>query len=191
MNRQQLPNLITCFRILLVTPILWGLIAGNYQLAFYSFALAGCSDGIDGYLARQYGWTSYFGSIADPLADKILLMSSFVALCWLGFVPIWLLLVVVFRDIWIMMGVVIYHYMVGQPKFTPSFISKLNTFLQILLITFLLLHLAFGLFSQFFIDVLMYVVLLTSLASFIDYTWVWGKRALRGHGVPQNESSSF
>lgn len=177
MNQQQIPNLITCLRILLVIPVIYGLLIKNNLLAFYTFILAGCSDGLDGFLARHYGWTSRFGSIADPLADKILLMSSFIVLTLLGYVPYWLLLVVIARDLWIMSGVVAYHFIVGQPDFTPSLISKLNTFLQILLVTLLLLRLSFASFSQAVIDTVMYLVVLTTLVSFIDYTWVWGRRA--------------
>ena len=119
------------------------------------------------------------GSILDPIADKLLLMSSFVALTCLGYLPVWLLIAVLFRDLWIMSGVLVYHYVVGDPEFTPSFISKFNTVLQLLLVTFILLRLSFGVISDNLLMLLMYVVLITSVLSLLDYTWTWGRRALK------------
>ena len=76
---RHLPNLICVARIALIWPIVWALLASNYELALLLFAVAAVSDGLDGYLAKRFGWTSELGKALDPLADKLLLISVFVA----------------------------------------------------------------------------------------------------------------
>ena len=177
MKLQHLPNVISSLRIALIFPVIYGVLQGYYFMAFLLFVIAGFSDGLDGYLARHYGWTSRFGSVIDPLADKFLLMSCFATLVWLGNIPLWLFAIVLFRDLWIMSGVVAYHFLIGQPEFTPRALSKLNTFLQILLVGLLLFSLSIIPLSPLLLNVIGFLVLLTSVLSFIEYTWIWGKRA--------------
>lgn len=177
MNKKYIPNVITILRVLLIPLLLWAIWVAHYRLGFVLLVITGCSDGFDGFLARQYGWTSRFGAIADPLADKLLLMSSFIVLALKGHIPYWLLWPVLFRDIWIMTGVLFYHFLIGTPDFTPSFISKLNTVLQILLIVLLLFSLGFWTLSPWLLESLYYMVLATTLLSLFNYTWVWGRRA--------------
>lgn len=179
MKLQYIPNILTGLRFLLVIPILLSLLNQHYTVALYLFILAGLTDGLDGLLARLYNWTSRFGAIADPLADKILLMSSFLALSWLGQIPIWLVGLVITRDIWIMCGVLSYRYVIGSPDFLPTVLSKINTFLQLLLITLLLLHLSMNNIPSLLLTSIMWAVAVCSGGSFLHYTWVWGRRALR------------
>lgn len=173
-----IPNLITCLRFLLVGPVLFALLSGHYLLALGLFILAGLTDALDGLLARLYGWTSRFGAIADPLADKLLLMSSFIALYWLGIIPAWLMAVIVARDIWILGGVLSYRCLIGHLEVVPSGISKINTFLQIVLVPLLLVDLSLIQLPAFLLQGVMIAVLVTSIASFLHYTWVFGCRAL-------------
>jgi len=177
MNYATIPNIITLFRLILVFPLLGALLYGEYPLAFGLFLVAGASDGIDGLLARRYGWTSYFGSIADPFADKLLIMSCFMVLTWLGDIPVWLLILVLGRDLFIMVGVVVLRKLIGPYEFTPSYISKINTVFQILLITLLLFQLAFAYSFNSLTQLMLYAVTITTASSFLDYLWVWGKRA--------------
>ena len=86
---QQLPNIISVFRMLLVVPVVGSLLQQQFGMALVLFAIAGFSDGLDGFLAKHFGWQSRLGSILDPLADKLLLVSSFLTLTWMGFVPLW------------------------------------------------------------------------------------------------------
>ena len=74
---RHLPNLISVARIILVGPVVWALLDGRYTLAFWLFVIAGASDGIDGFLAKRFGWSSRLGGILDALADKLLLVSTF------------------------------------------------------------------------------------------------------------------
>lgn len=178
-----IPNLITCLRFLLVGPVLFALLNGYDLLALCLFVLAGLTDALDGLLARLYGWTSRFGAIADPLADKLLLMSSFIALAWLKVTPLWLMAVIVGRDIWILGGVLIYRCLIGHFEVVPSGISKVNTFLQIVLVPLLLVDLSLWQLPSFLLQGLMVAVLTTSIASFLHYTWIFGSRAVTNHKI--------
>lgn len=177
MTWQIIPNIITCLRVLLVPPTIWAMLTANYQLAFALFVVSGCSDGLDGLLARRYGWITRFGSIMDPLADKVLLVSSYIALAVMGQIPSLLAAIVVFRDLWIVGGFAAYYFSLGEPHFAPSLISKLNTVVQILLIVFILFNLSIYPLPQLSIIGLSYLVFATTLLSLLDYTWVWGRRA--------------
>jgi cardiolipin synthase len=98
-NRSDIPNLITILRILLVPPIAYLLYWGDYDIALLLFLGAGLSDALDGFLAKHYGWMSRLGGLLDPIADKALLMSSFIVLAWVDLIPVWLVVVVVLRDV--------------------------------------------------------------------------------------------
>lgn len=174
---KMIPNLLTTLRILLLIPIISALLNGRYLLAFSLFVLAGLSDCLDGFLARRFQWTSHYGAMIDPLADKLLLMSSFITLGYLGHIPHWLITIVIGRDIWILCGAMAYHFFIGEPEFAPTQLSKFNTFFQILLIGLLLLHLSLIPISAQILHMLMLLVLVMSILSFTDYTWVWGRRA--------------
>jgi cardiolipin synthase len=179
MKLRHIPNALTCLRFFLIGPVLVALLNKQYSLALSFFVLAGITDALDGLLARLYGWTSRFGAIADPLADKLLLMSSFIALYWLKNVPGWLVIAIVARDIWIMLGVLSYRLFIGPLKFTPSLISKINTFLQILLVPLLLFSFSWVPLPYYIIQGMFYAVLITCIASFLHYTYAWSVRAMK------------
>src|SRR5690606_29413356 len=90
------------------------------------------TDGLDGFLAKRFKWTSELGKILDPLADKLLLVSVFVTLAALGLVPLWLAVAAVLRDLTITFGAIVYNWLFGDPNGRPTAISKLNTLCQIL-----------------------------------------------------------
>lgn len=187
MRLHYLPNIITCIRFLLVLPIVAVLLQQRYALALCIFILAGISDAIDGLLARVYGWDSYLGAVLDPLADKFLLMASFITLGWLGYFSYWLVLLVVARDIWIIFGGLLYRYVIGHVEFAPSFVSKINTFLQLFLVTLMLVHLSFYPLPRILFKVFIIAVLITSVASMVHYTWAWSQRAIKAQ---KKESSA-
>lgn len=170
---RHLPNLITCIRFILIGPILWALLTKCYTLAFYLFVIAGLSDGLDGLLARFFDWTTPFGALLDPLADKLLLMGSFVVLAYLQQIPCWLTIMVIGRDIWIMGGALLYRYWVGPLDYKPVWISKLNTFFQLVLVSLLIIKLAFFDIPAELIPRIIEAVFVTTLLSFIQYTWMW------------------
>ena len=101
---RHLPNLICLFRLALIWPVAATLAAGRYALALGLFMLAAVSDGLDGYLAKRFNWTSELGKFLDPMADKFLLMTLFVESAWLGLVPWWITAAAIARDVLIGLG---------------------------------------------------------------------------------------
>jgi len=178
MNMRNLPNIITVLRLVLIVPIAILLVTHNYRLAFYVFLVAGLSDGLDGFLARHFQWTSRFGSIADPLADKLFMLGCFATLAWLQYIPVWVWLLVFTRDMVIVFGAMYYQYRIERLVFHPSWVSKFNTIAQLSLIGLLLWHLAIQSTALVWINTVMWVMVTTTVVSFINYVWVWGRRAL-------------
>ena len=128
----NLPNIITIGRILLVPFTVWLIISEAYGFAFLSFMVAGISDGIDGYIARKWNLRTELGAYLDPLADKALLVSVYLALGFLKVLPAWLVILVVSRDV-LIVGALMLSWVMGRPvQIKPLMISKINTAFQIL-----------------------------------------------------------
>jgi len=175
----DIPNAITIIRVVLVAPVVWLLLERQFQFALLLFTIAGISDGLDGYLAKRNAWQSRLGSILDPLADKLLLVGSYIALAWLSLIPMWLLAAIIARDLVIVVGGVAYHYFIGRFELEPSWISKTNTFLQIVLVVVIVASEGFFKLPSVVIDGLIYAVLATVLISGIGYVIHWGKRSIQ------------
>jgi cardiolipin synthase len=138
-----IPNLITIGRLVLVPLTIWLIVSGEHVTAFWVFVLAGVSDAVDGFLARQFKMWSDLGAYLDPIADKALLVSIFITCAVLGNIPAWLTILVVSRDVLIIGGVVL-AWMLGQPvEIRPRMISKINTVAQIALVALVLADNAF------------------------------------------------
>jgi len=183
---RHLPNLISAARILLVVPITWSLLQRDFGLAIGLFLVAGASDGLDGFLAKRFGWSSRLGGILDALADKILLVSTFLCLWWLGIFPWWLVLAVLARDLVIVIGAVVYNYRIETVQPQPTMVSKLNTFLQIALAAVGVVELGFGGVPAWLLQGLIWAVMLTILFSGGGYVLEWSRRArLRGAHRPE------
>ena len=173
---KQIPNFLTITRIFLVLPFLLCLMHQEFLHAFYIFIIAGFTDGLDGRLARSFAWQSHLGAIIDPLADKILITVSFIALAYLDLLPWALVLLVLFRDLTISFGLMAWYFFINHsPKLKPSYISKINTVLQLTLVLICLFEKAFDIV----IPLCMILMALTTTLSFIDYVWTWGKAAWR------------
>lgn len=179
MSPRDIPNALTVARILVIPPIAWVLAREQYGLALVLFALAGLSDALDGYLAKRFDWTTRLGAILDPIADKGLLTTTYVTLAWLGHIPLWLVVAVLARDVIIVVGATAYHFLIGHCEMSPTFISKVNTFLQIAFGVLVVASLTWGDFAAPMVAWLTYVVLATTVLSGIDYVWTWGRRAWR------------
>ena len=168
-----IPNIITMFRIATVPVLILLLHEQNYGWAFLVFLISGISDGLDGFIAKRFDMASELGAILDPLADKALIFSSYLMLMILGDLPFWLFLTVVFRDVLILVGSLIYVAFNGQVKMAPSYLSKLNTFTQIFLVVAILGQKTFGLDYTSFTDYLIYATFITTILSGVHYVWVW------------------
>lgn len=172
----QLPNLLTLLRLALVFPIAGLLLSERHGQALVLFAIAGGSDALDGFLARRFGWTSRFGSLLDPLADKLLLVTSFICLTITQVVPLWLALVVFLRDLVILLGAGLYRMMAGPAEFSPSGLGKLSTLLQMLLVVCLLLEFSLAPVLAWLRWPLSWLVLVVTLCSGAQYVWDWGRK---------------
>lgn len=138
-----IPNFITLGRFILVPFIVLALLSGQMGWAFAGFVAAGISDGVDGFIARQFDQRSELGAYLDPLADKLLLVSVFVVLGFLGELPLWLVILAVSRDA-LIIGAVILSTVMGSPMAVkPLFVSKANTVAQIVLAAYVIAELAF------------------------------------------------
>ncbi len=174
---KDLPNLISIARILLSLPVAYLLLEQRFAEALLLFFVAGVSDGVDGYLAKRFGWHSRLGSILDPLADKILLITSYLCLALVDIIPLWLMMMVFARDLIIIIGAAAFHLLFGQFEMAPTWISKINTTLQIILV--LALVLSHGLYPlpAGLLVWLVYGVSVTTVLSGLDYIWIWGRKA--------------
>lgn len=179
MQVRNIPNFLTGIRILLVAPLVYVLHQEDYFLSLWIILVAGASDGLDGFLAKRYQWQSRLGSILDPIADKLLLISSFITLTLLGHFPYWLMLLVLGRDGIIVLGAFAYHFFVGPLEMEPAPLSKLNTLCQILLIVAVIISQVPELDIFPLVDWLIYLVAVTTFTSGMQYVWHWGRRAWR------------
>jgi cardiolipin synthase len=176
-KRSDIPNLLTVLRIALVGPIAWLLLQRQFGLALGLFAFAGLSDGLDGFLAKRFGWTSRLGALLDPLADKALLVACYAVLTWIELLPLWLLVLVVSRDVVIVSGAVVYNFRIRRLEAQPTFISKLNTVLQIVLVLTVIIREIEPRVQAGWIQALTYAVTASVVWSGLDYVVTWSRRA--------------
>jgi cardiolipin synthase (CMP-forming) len=174
---RHLPNFICLIRLLLIWPIVATLHAGENLTALALFVAAAVSDGLDGYLAKRFDWTSDLGRILDPAADKLLLMCVFVEAAWLGLIPWWLTAAVVARDVMIGLGALIYRLWFGPLHGRPTLISKVNTGAQLIYVTLVMLRAACGVPPRALLDAGTLLVLATTVISGVHYLLTFTRRA--------------
>ena len=176
---RQLPNLISILRIALVWPIVVSIAHANYLLTLVLFFIAAMSDGIDGFLAKRFNWTSELGKLLDPLADKLLLVGVFLVATWYGLIPRWLTIAAVGRDLLILFGSLAFHFGWGPLNGRPLLSSKINTLLQLLYVLAIVAHAGYGLPPASLLDVLAWLTLATVLISGFAYVREFTRRALQ------------
>lgn len=185
---RQIPNALTVTRLILITPFLVFLYRQEYINAFYTFILAGFTDGLDGWIARSFHWQSAFGSFMDPVADKLLIASSMISLALIGNIPWWFVMLVFLRDITISIGVLSWLWLIKRkPDFKPSYLSKINTVLQLSIVTLCLFELAFFNIADNLVKTLIMLTTVTTVGSYIDYAWTWGTKACTNNTPPANQ----
>ncbi len=175
---RHLPNLICLFRIALVWPVAIEVARGEYLAALGLFVLAGLSDGVDGYLAKRYNWTSELGKVLDPVADKLLLVTVFVEAAWLELAPWWLSAAVVARDVFIGLGALVFRLWFGPLRGRPTVFSKINTALQLFYFICLMLNAALLFPPHEVLEALAVFVLASTIVSGGDYLKIFTRRAL-------------
>jgi cardiolipin synthase (CMP-forming) len=169
----SIPNLISLGRIMLVPVVVWTIILGEMRAAFFLFLAAGVSDAVDGFLAKRFRMASELGAYLDPLADKALIVSIYVALGVAGALPISLVILVVSRDIMIISGFML-SWLVGKPMpVKPLPVSKANTVAQIFLATLVLAEHGFGFDAALVYDIAVGLVAILTLLSVGFYLAEW------------------
>jgi len=172
-----IPNLLTLARIGLVPWLVVLLQKQQFTLSLLVFIVAGLTDALDGFIAKRFNAETYLGSLLDPLADKGLLVSSYIMLSVMELIPFWLMVTVVFRDVIIVGGYLLMVLFFGSVKMEPLMVSKVNTFAQIAYIILVLGALSvqydFSSIQPFF----NYAVLLTSVISGLAYVYIWAVKA--------------
>lgn len=175
---RHLPNLICVLRIALIWPILASISAANYRLTLLLFFIAAFSDGLDGFLAKRFHWTSELGKYLDPIADKLLLISVFLLLTWYGLIPRWLTSIAVGRDVLIGSGAIAYRIGWGELRGRPMVSSKINTLLQLLYVLGIIAQQAFGEPGPNVLEALALLTLISICVSGILYVREFTQRAL-------------
>ena len=178
MSLASLPNLICVMRMLLAIPVVWALLEGYYGWTLGLFVVAAVSDALDGFLAKQFGWTSELGKVLDPVADKLLLVSVIITLTLVGMVPLWLTIVVVARDVLIGAGAGVYKWLFGPVEGQPTVASKVNTFFQLTYVICVVASAAALIVPQAWVTLLGATVLVTTVVSGVDYTATYVRKAV-------------
>ena len=182
MSWRFLPNAICVARMLLVAPLVLWIVEGRFAAALLVLVIAGFSDGLDGFLAKRFDWRTRLGGLLDPAADKLLLVSAFLALTYAGLIPLGLTLVVIGRDVVIVLGAICYQWLIAPVQGEPTAISKLNTACQLAMVFFTLTSAAYAWPPDVSLLVLGGAVVFTSIVSGLSYVLRWSARAWRaGH----------
>jgi cardiolipin synthase len=171
----NLPNAITLARLLCAPLVIWLILGDRYGLAFWVFVAAGVSDGLDGYIAKRFDMRTRLGALLDPIADKTLLVSVFVALGFEAKLPDWVVILVVFRDVMIIGGYMLIQVTAAARQFDPLYISKINTAMQIALVAFVLARLGVGFGDGPIMPVLAWAVGVTTVLSGASYFVRWAR----------------
>jgi len=172
-------------------PVVYLLLERKFGWGLFLFAVAGLSDGLDGLLAKRYGWQSRLGGILDPLADKTLLVACFLVLGALSLIPVWLVVAVITRDVVIVGGAILYHYGVEELEAAPTLMSKLNTLIQILLVVLVIADAGPMQLPGALLEGLIWTCLATVSISGVQYVWIWSRKTLeKGWREDRQETSA-
>jgi cardiolipin synthase len=172
----NIPNLITVARLFAVPLLVWLILNNAMETAFWVFVAAGVSDALDGFIAKRFNLVTKLGSYLDPIADKALLVSTFVTLGQSDHVGTWLVILVVFRDVLIIGGTILFHTLGRAVEMRPLLISKFNTLMQIVLVSVLLATLGLDVPDYGLVPILVILVGATTVLSGLAYMvhWVLG-----------------
>ena len=174
-----IPNLITLIRLALVPVMGYFVIAGEYGIALIVFLAAALSDLLDGLIARGFDLTSTLGATLDPIADKLNMFVATVLLAWQGLIPLWLAVAIVLRDVLIVVGALVYRAVLGHIEITPTFLSKVNTFIEFTVLLVVMAAAAAWIDPGGIMSFVFAIVFVTVVASGAQYVWIWGRKAAR------------
>ena len=135
----NLPNSITFVRIIILPVFVTALVYNRYEAALFIFIIAGISDALDGLLARITDQKTTLGAFLDPLADKFLMVTSFVLFSYYGWAPKWLTIIVISRDLIVTLGWVLLSLIYGKTGISPCLTGKAANAAQLVFIAYILL----------------------------------------------------
>lgn len=170
--------MISLARLLAVPVMVYLILNGYHGVAFWLFVAAGVSDAVDGFLAKRFDLGSEVGAYLDPLADKVLLVGVYVTLGHTGQIVVWLVILVVFRDLLIIGGAILFLTLTRSLRMEPLYVSKVNTAAQIILAAVVLGELGLGVEVPVISRALVFVVAGTTLVSGAAYVVKWGLMAV-------------
>ena len=167
------PNIITLLRIAAAPFAVWLILEGLLLWAFWVFVIAGVSDALDGFVAKQFDMETELGKFLDPIADKALLVSVYISLGIEGFIPNWLVIMVVFRDVAIVGGALLFETMTHSLTMHPLMVSKVNTTLQIVLAAAVMGSAGYEVELGGWLDAALVLTAMATLLSGLSYAVVW------------------
>jgi cardiolipin synthase len=180
------PNLLTLMRLFIIPFLVIAILDGHYRIAFTLFVVAGFSDGFDGLLARALSQRTILGQYLDPIADKLLLSTLFLALTHMGLVPRYVTVLVFSRDLGILLISTLLFATGTLRDFRPSLLGKLNTLVQILGLTLVLIDQVWPAVDQLLLrrDLLRAIAVLAPVSA-AQYAWIVLRRVNAPAPQPQ------
>ncbi len=175
----NIPNILTVLRLFSVYPLVIFILEEQFFLALGIFLLAGISDFLDGFLARKFLWQSRFGQIADPVADKTLVVATIISLGSIDLIENWFMFMVLGRDLLIIVGVVLANYLISDYQVAPNYLGKLNTTFLLLLVGIILIDAVGFLVADIVINWTSIIFIFTNIISLIVYFIDPGLKILR------------
>lgn len=171
------PNLLTLLRVIAAPLLAYFLMRALYDFALYTFVFAALTDALDGYIARRFKLHTEFGAALDPLADKLITLTCLLILTFQGWVPLWLTLAIMLRDMVIVAGAFFYHHLFGEVDIRPTKLGKFHTFAAFALFIALLAHAAQLIDASNWLTFSFGALLATTLSSLAQYVVLWGRKA--------------
>ncbi|MGE3294664.1 MAG: CDP-alcohol phosphatidyltransferase family protein [Geminicoccaceae bacterium] len=179
----NIANLLTVVRLCLAVPIVLLVRSDDFHLAAVLFLIAALSDGLDGFIAKRFSGVTPLGTVLDPIADKVLMASLFVTLAFMGHLPVWIVVLVLARDVLIVLGTLVLRLVAGEFRVEPLLVGKASTLMQLLLGATVLVQLSMLPGLGVWIEPLLLLTAATVLASAVAYlraaaqTWVAARAA--------------
>jgi cardiolipin synthase len=170
---RNIPNLLTLLRMCAAPVLILFLMDRNYGVGALIFLIAGITDALDGWFAKRFDCITRLGTVLDPIADKMLIITAYIVLALLGDISLWLVLIVGFRDLGIVGGYLILQTIHDEMPPHPSLLSKLNTFAQITFVLTVMTHKMGWVLLSDLVDVLLWLVAVTTLVSGFHYIYLW------------------
>lgn len=170
---RNIPNLLTLLRMCAAPVLILFLMERNYGVGAFLFLVAGITDALDGWIAKRFDCVTRLGTILDPIADKMLIITAYIVLALLGDIPLWLVLIVGFRDLGIVGGYLILQTIYDEMPPQPSLLSKLNTLAQITFVLIVMTDKMGWASLSGVVNVLLWSVAVTTLVSGAHYIYRW------------------